>query len=183
MFIQKPGKSDYTVVKAYHPISLSFLFSMMEKLVGRHIRDNILKDHSLHWNQLTYKICQSAGTAFQSMVKHIGNAAKHKEITEAAFFDMWQQWQILTGNNSKSCWRAQSSQHHSHVDLLSLLGGRNIISSGENHEKAHNNKVSAWRCPVTSAVDPGCWWTAPWIWWGWLLICSMIRQWCGHLNK
>jgi hypothetical protein len=29
------GKSDYTVVKAYHPISLlSFLFNMMEKLVG-----------------------------------------------------------------------------------------------------------------------------------------------------
>lgn len=48
MFIQKPGKSDYTVVKAYHPIILSYLHSMMEKLVGRHTRDNILKDHSLH---------------------------------------------------------------------------------------------------------------------------------------
>jgi hypothetical protein len=40
--------------------------------------------------------------------------------------------------------------------ICSLLGDRNIIiSSGENHEKAHNNKVSAWRCFVTSAVDPG----------------------------
>jgi hypothetical protein len=43
-----------------------------------------------------------------------------------------------------------------HMWICCLLGNRNIISSGENHEKALNNKVSEWRRPVTSAVDPGC---------------------------
>lgn len=153
----------------------------MEKLVGRHTRDNILKDHSLQWNQLTYEICKSAGTAFQSMVTYTGNEAEHKEITEAAFLDMWQHWQILIRNNSKSCWRAQSSKYHSHVDLFSA--GRqkhNIIS--RKPWGGPQQKVSAWRCPVTSAVDLGCWWTAPGTQWGWLLICCGC-QWCGHLNK
>jgi hypothetical protein len=44
-----------------------------------------------------------------------------------------------------------------HMWVCSLLGDRNIaISSGENLEEGHNNKVSAWRCFVSSAVDPGC---------------------------
>jgi hypothetical protein len=44
-----------------------------------------------------------------------------------------------------------------HMWFCSLLRGKNIIvASRENHEEAHNNKVSAWRCLVTSAVDPGC---------------------------
>jgi len=43
-----------------------------------------------------------------------------------------------------------------HMWICCLLGGRNIISSGENYEETHNNKVSAWRCPMTYAVDPGC---------------------------
>jgi hypothetical protein len=39
---------------------------------------------------MTYEICKSAGTAFQSMVTHTGNEAEHKEITEAVFLDVWQ---------------------------------------------------------------------------------------------
>jgi hypothetical protein len=48
-FIPKPGKLDYTEAKAYQPMSLSlFLLITMEKLVDRHIRDGVLKEHSLH---------------------------------------------------------------------------------------------------------------------------------------
>jgi hypothetical protein len=48
-FVPKPGKSAYTEAKTYHPISLSFfLLKMMEKLVDRHIRDGVLKEHPLH---------------------------------------------------------------------------------------------------------------------------------------
>jgi len=70
----------------------------------------------------------------------------------------------MCGNNDRSSLEitakhVEGHRVHSttHMWICSLLGSRNIIiSSGENYEKANNNKVSAWRCPVTYAVDPGC---------------------------
>ena len=48
-FIPKPGKANYTEAKAHRPISLSsFMLKMMEKLVDRHIRDEILGLGPLH---------------------------------------------------------------------------------------------------------------------------------------
>jgi hypothetical protein len=48
-FIPEPGKLDYTEAKAYHLISLSYLLQRtIEKLVDRHIRDDVLTIHSLH---------------------------------------------------------------------------------------------------------------------------------------
>lgn len=58
MFILKPRKSEYTEAKAYHPISLTFLVKM-EKLVDRHMRDSVLKEHPLHQNQHAYQIGRS----------------------------------------------------------------------------------------------------------------------------
>jgi len=43
MFVTKPGKANYIETRAYCPISLSlFLLKMMDKLVYRYIRDEIL---------------------------------------------------------------------------------------------------------------------------------------------
>jgi hypothetical protein len=48
-FITKRRKANYTEAKAYHPISLSSLMlKTMEKLVDRHIRDEILGLCPLH---------------------------------------------------------------------------------------------------------------------------------------
>jgi hypothetical protein len=71
---------------------------------------------------------------------------------------------LTYGNTDRSSLKitanaAEGHRVHSttHMWICSLLRGRNIIISlGENQEEAHNNKVSAWRCLVTSAVDPGC---------------------------
>jgi hypothetical protein len=64
-FIPKPGKCEYTKAKAYHPISLSsFLLKTTEKLVDRHIRHGVLKEHPLHKNQHAYQIGQSTELHF-----------------------------------------------------------------------------------------------------------------------
>jgi len=56
MFIPKPRKANYTEAKAYSPINLSsFMLKMMEKLVGRHISDEILGLQPLHKYQFTYQ--------------------------------------------------------------------------------------------------------------------------------
>jgi hypothetical protein len=55
-FIPKPGKANYTEAKAYCPISLSsFLLKTMEKLVDRHIRDEIMRLRPLHRYQFAYQ--------------------------------------------------------------------------------------------------------------------------------
>jgi hypothetical protein len=59
IFIPKPGKLDYTEVKAYRPIGLSsFLLKTMEKLVDRHIRDCALRPslpNSLRYVTLSFR--------------------------------------------------------------------------------------------------------------------------------
>jgi hypothetical protein len=56
MFIPKPRKANYAKAKAYHPISLSsFMLKTIEKLVDRHIRDEILGVRPLHRYQFAYK--------------------------------------------------------------------------------------------------------------------------------
>jgi len=56
MLIPKPRKANYTEAKAYSPINLSpFMLKMVEKLVDRHIRDEILGLQPLHQYQFTYQ--------------------------------------------------------------------------------------------------------------------------------
>ena len=53
--LPKPGKPSYTKAKAYHPICLScFLLKTLERLVDRHIRDDVLGKNPLHINQNAY---------------------------------------------------------------------------------------------------------------------------------
>jgi hypothetical protein len=88
-FIPKPRKLDYTVAKAYRPISLSsVLLKAMEKLVDRHIRDGALKEYSLHRNQHAYQIGKSTETALHNVVTCIENAIKNKDIALDAFLDI-----------------------------------------------------------------------------------------------
>ena len=48
VFIPKPGKPDYTVAKAFRPISLTpFLFKGLEKLSSWHIQETALKTNPI----------------------------------------------------------------------------------------------------------------------------------------
>lgn len=48
-FVHKPGKANYTEHKAYCPFSLAaFMLKTMEKLLDRHIRDEISELCVLH---------------------------------------------------------------------------------------------------------------------------------------
>ena len=52
VFVPKPGRTDYTLVKSFRPISLMSLFlKTVERLVDRHIRDDILTEYPMHINQ------------------------------------------------------------------------------------------------------------------------------------
>jgi hypothetical protein len=51
MFILKRGKANYTKSKAHRPVNLSSLvLKTIEKLVDRHVRDELLRFYPLHRN-------------------------------------------------------------------------------------------------------------------------------------
>jgi len=71
MFIPESGKTNYTEAKAYLPISpSSFMLKTMEKLVERHIRDEILMLHPLHRYQFVYQPEKSTETALHYVITH-----------------------------------------------------------------------------------------------------------------
>ncbi|XP_046145573.1 uncharacterized protein LOC123988859 [Osmia bicornis bicornis] len=56
VFIPKPGKHNYGLAKSYRPISLtSFMLKMLERLVDRYIRDEVLVSKPLHPSQHAYQ--------------------------------------------------------------------------------------------------------------------------------
>jgi hypothetical protein len=60
----------------------------MEKLVDRHTRVGVLKEHPLHQNQYAYQIGKSTETAIHNVVTRTDSTIKYKEITTGAFLDI-----------------------------------------------------------------------------------------------
>jgi hypothetical protein len=78
MLILKPGKANYAEAKAYRPINLvSLMLKAIEKLVDRHIRDEILRFHPLHGNQFACQPSKSTKSA-------LGNVVTHGEYRESS---------------------------------------------------------------------------------------------------
>jgi retron-type reverse transcriptase len=88
-FIPKPGKANYTEAKAYRPISLSsFMLKTIEKLVDRHIRDEILGLQPLHPYQFAYQPGKTTETALQHVITCIEEAVENREVTLEALLDI-----------------------------------------------------------------------------------------------
>jgi Ni,Fe-hydrogenase maturation factor len=74
--------ANYTEAKAYHPISLSyFMLKTMEKLVDRHIRDEIVGLRPLHRYQFAYQPGKTTQTALHHVITHIEEAVKNSSYT------------------------------------------------------------------------------------------------------
>jgi hypothetical protein len=87
-FIPKPGKANYTKAKAYCPISLSFMLKTMEKLVDRHIKDEILGLRPIHQYQFAYQPGKSTKTTLHHVITHIQEAVENREVTPGALLDI-----------------------------------------------------------------------------------------------
>jgi hypothetical protein len=69
VFIPKPGRNTYSGPKDYRPISLtSFLLKTVERLVDRHLRDEMLALSPLHPNQHANQAGKSTETALHQLV-------------------------------------------------------------------------------------------------------------------
>lgn len=89
VFIPKPGRPSYAQAKAYRPISLSsFMLKTLERLVDRHIRDNVFMEHPLNKYQFAYQTGKSTEAALHQVVSTIEKALETKEIAIGAFLDI-----------------------------------------------------------------------------------------------
>jgi hypothetical protein len=77
MFTPKTGESGYTEANVYLPVSLSFLFRTMQKLVDGHIRDEIFKVYPLHRNQFVTRNGKYTETVLHNMVMCTESAVEH----------------------------------------------------------------------------------------------------------
>jgi hypothetical protein len=72
VFIPKPGRNSYSGPKNFRSISLtSFLLKMLERLVDRFLRDEILVSKQLHPNQHAYQTGKSVETALHQLVVRV----------------------------------------------------------------------------------------------------------------
>lgn len=79
-FILMPRNYDSTEAMAYCPTSLSsFLFKTIKKLVDRHIRECLLKEHPVHQNQFAYQTGKSVEITLHNVETHNESALKRKQ--------------------------------------------------------------------------------------------------------
>lgn len=89
VFIPKPGKETYTQAKSFRPISLtSFILKVLEKLVERYIRDEVLNKIPLFTNQCAYQAGKSCELAIHKVVTKIENTLRSKETALGTFIDI-----------------------------------------------------------------------------------------------
>lgn len=89
IFIPKPGKTDYTQVRSFRPISLcSFVLKTMEKVWNWHLQDTSLRDNPLRTNQHAFRRGYSTESALSNMVEYIEAALVRHEYALGVFLDI-----------------------------------------------------------------------------------------------
>ncbi|CAG9829773.1 unnamed protein product [Diabrotica balteata] len=82
-------KDDYTLPKAFRPISLtSFLLKTMERLCERYIRMKVMVHNPLHPNQHAYTSGRSTDSALHHVVGKNERSLDNKESTLGLFIDI-----------------------------------------------------------------------------------------------
>ena len=89
VFIPKPGKADYSVPKAYRPVSLtSTIFKVMERVVLAHLESTTLKDYPLHKKQHAFRKGSSCDSALSEVMNNIERAIMQGEYAIGVFLDI-----------------------------------------------------------------------------------------------
>ena len=89
VFIPKPGKDTYAEAKSFRPISLmSFLLKVLEKMVDRFIRDEILTLRPLSVYQFAYQAGKSTDAALHSIVSRIEKGFTDKDFMVGGLVDI-----------------------------------------------------------------------------------------------
>ena len=110
VFIPKAGKRPGNNPKSFRPISLtSFLLKTMEKVVGLHMREEVLKHRPLHPCQHAYREGRSTESALYALTRKIERTLEQGEVAMCAFLDI-----------------EGAFDNTSHTAILAALRGRGV---------------------------------------------------------
>jgi ribonuclease HI len=88
-FIPKDGKSSFDTAKAFRPISLmSFILKLLEKLIDRNIRDNVLKDNPIDPDQHAYQTGKDTNSALHHLITKMETAMAEGATIATVFVDI-----------------------------------------------------------------------------------------------
>ncbi len=89
VFIPKPGKDDYSIPKAFRPISLtSFCFKTLERLILWNLEATTFRTNPLHERQHAFRKGHSTETALSQVVDQIEEAIYNGRQAMAVFLDI-----------------------------------------------------------------------------------------------
>jgi len=89
VFIPKPGKGDYTIPKAFRPISLtSFLLKTFERIALWHLECTTFRRHPFHVRQNAFRKGHSTENALSGVVNYIERNIYQERIALAVFLDI-----------------------------------------------------------------------------------------------
>jgi hypothetical protein len=134
------------------------MLKTMEKLVDRHIKDEILGLCPLHQYQFVYQPGKSTETALHHVITHTEEAVENSKVTLGAFIDIEgafysTSFYIIT----------KAAKRHGLGDMIchwigSMLGSRKIKATlaGETLEGSVGRGCPQGGHSIASAVEPGC---------------------------
>ena len=89
VFIPKPGRADYTIPKAYRPISLtSFFLKTLERLALWHLEQTSFLTHPFHDRQYAFRKGLSTDSALTQVISTIEKAVFYKKQALTVFLDI-----------------------------------------------------------------------------------------------
>ena len=86
IMIPKGGKPDYTIPKAYRPISLTpFLFKLLERVNSWDILETALRTNPLHRRQHAYRMGRSNESAISQVLNAIEKGLNTPEYLQSTY--------------------------------------------------------------------------------------------------
>jgi hypothetical protein len=155
VFIPKPSKNSYCGPKDFQPISLtSFLLQILERLVNRFLRDEILVSKPLHPNQHAYQAGKSVERALHQLVVWVEKALDQQETALGVFLDVERAFNN-TSYDSMCTALARHGVDHTIVSWVkATLEGRQAIALFGSLSKS----VAVPReCPQGGVLSPFLW--------------------------
>lgn len=154
-FIPKAGGRPGTQPKSFRPISLtSFLLKTMEKIIDRHIRDNVLRLNPLHKHQYAYQQGKSTTIALQNLVSRIQKTFDAKEVALGCFLDIEGAFDNTNFSHIQSAATAKGVDNKTCNWISSMLNGRVIKTALAESEL---EVTAAKGCPQGGVISPLLW--------------------------
>lgn len=144
-FIPTEAKAQYRLISLS-----SFLLKMLEKLMNKYVRDDVITNRPLHRNQ-SMKHGRSTANAFRNVAIAIQNATAHKEIALRQALIQRTFSQNLICCNNKSCCTATGGIFHRKMDKH-----HTAKQQPHSHTVWGDCRLSAGKRAFASAVESGC---------------------------